>query len=300
MLLGALLWCVGFSVYAATVGVPTKRGNVLIWVALAVVALGAPAPRRTARSFVTTWLPIFAALGAYDLLRGASDGLYQRAHVNPQLAFDKFVGFGMAPSERLQSWGYVPGQHHIWDFATWLVYLSHFLAPLLVAVILWASGSSRTRLYALSVVMMSWLALATYAAFPAEPPWMSVPHDGGHVVRVVHAMWSDVGVHRAANVFAADHQAASKYSNPVAALPSLHAAFPMVMFMVLRGIRRWLDVVLVVYILAMGTALVYSGEHFVFDVVLGWIDAVVVCTLLSRILVRVPRRSAVSAQMATR
>jgi membrane-associated phospholipid phosphatase len=43
-----------------------------------------------------------------------------------------------------------------------------------------------------------------------------------------------------------------------------------------RGARWWLRVILVAYVLGMAFMLVYSGEHYFFDVVLGWSYTVVV------------------------
>jgi membrane-associated phospholipid phosphatase len=67
----------------------------------------------------------------------------------------------------------------------------------------------------------------------------------------------------------------SKYAFPVGALPSLHAAWPfllLVFFWPMAG--RW-RVLLVAYALAMAFTLVYTGDHFVFDILLGWAYVIV-------------------------
>ncbi len=59
-------------------------------------------------------------------------------------------------------------------------------------------------------------------------------------------------------------------------MPSLHAAYPlllMLFFWPLAGRWRWL---LPLYPLAMAFSLVYAGEHYVFDIFLGWLYAAVV------------------------
>lgn len=279
-------WLVAFAIYVAVSGVPTRRSNVLVWVTLGILAIGAARPRATLRSLVVDWLPVFSALVAYDLLRGVSDTLSSHAHIDPQVAIDKLIGGGEIMSAHLQGWLFTPGHPHLWDYAVWGVYVSHFIAPLFVAVVLWGTSSPRFRPYVLGVVALSWAALLTYALYPAQPPWMvaQAGEAGGHVTRVVHAMWNEVGVERAARVFSTSPAHANRYSNPVAALPSLHAAFPMLIFLYLRGIRRWLDWVLGAYVLAMGFSLIYAGEHFVFDVLMGWAYALVVWAWLRRVL----------------
>ena len=73
-----------------------------------------------------------------------------------------------------------------------------------------------------------------------------------------------------AKVFNGDAQLA----NPVAALPSLHAAWPLLVLLVLWPTMRRGRWVLVAYNLVMCAVLVYGAEHYVSDILLGWIYAV--------------------------
>jgi hypothetical protein len=282
------VWLAAFSIATATSGLPTKRGNVLLWMALLVVAIGVERPRATLRSFVTTWLPLFAALGAYDLLRGMSDDSSQAAaHTWPQMDVDLWLGGGELPATHLQRHLWDAASPAWYDYASWVVYQSHFFVPLVVAIALWSLRDRMAPAYVLALAATSWLALATYFLYPAQPPWM-VARDGlvdGHVARVVQHMWQDIGVDRAARVFTTSAANANRYSNPVAALPSLHAALPMLAAVVLWGRRRWLDALLGCYVLAMAWALVYGGEHFLFDIWLGWAYALAV-GVTARVLVR--------------
>jgi membrane-associated phospholipid phosphatase len=63
-------------------------------------------------------------------------------------------------------------------------------------------------------------------------------------------------------------------SNPVAAMPSLHAGAALLVSGFLWPVvhRRW-RAVLAVYVVLMALALVYTGEHYVVDVVAGWATA---------------------------
>ena len=64
-------------------------------------------------------------------------------------------------------------------------------------------------------------------------------------------------------------------SNLVAAVPSLHTAFVTLVALFLWGRvrRRWLRPLLLLYPLLMGLTLMATGEHWFFDVFLGWIYA---------------------------
>jgi membrane-associated phospholipid phosphatase len=61
--------------------------------------------------------------------------------------------------------------------------------------------------------------------------------------------------------------------NLVAAMPSLHAAYPAMLLLFFWNDGRWWRIGLALYTLAMGFSLVYGGEHFVIDVLVGWLYA---------------------------
>lgn len=288
--LGIAIWAGAFVPYVAIFGVPTSRSLVIVWALAAVLLTRLGDLRAGLRSLVLDFLPLFAGLAIYDALRGRADDLTPVAHVDPQMAFDKAIGFGQTPTERLQGWLYHPGHPHWYDFVAWSMHLSHFFLSTALLVVLWRIGSERFRPLLIGVITLSYAALATYWLYPAVPPWMA--SDQGHlhpVKRVIEAVWKDEGFHRApkllihhgvepANIGAhkvpaamqAAHQKKSAFSDPVAALPSLHAAIPMLLFLALRGIRGWITVLLAFYVVLMGVSLVYGGEHYTFDVFMGW------------------------------
>lgn len=289
------VWACAFAVSVALDGIPTNRVPLATWIVTGVIAVGAGSPRRTARSILLDWLPVFAALAAYDLLRGWSDGNAALAHSWPHLDIDQAIGGGTTPSEHLQEAFHVPGTVRWWDYGLWAIYVSHFIAPFAVAVALWARRSARFRPYLYGFVLLSFMGVATYAAWPAKPPWMLAQEGAtGPLVRIVQTMWGAVGVDTATRIWSTDIEA-SRYSNLVAALPSLHAAFPALIACALWSRRRGFNALLLAYPLLMGLGLVYGGEHFTFDIVLGWAYAVVAWVVASRVIARVRRRRSTPA-----
>ncbi len=129
----------------------------------------------------------------------------------------------------------------------------------------------------------------TYVVYPAIPPWLASERgDMPHTVRIVRAMWLEVGLSGVAKVFGEN----SKYAFPVGALPSLHAAWPFLLLVFLWPIAgRW-RVALVAYALAMACTLVYSADHFLFDILLGWTYVIVVVLAFRCLGPRLARRSA--------
>ena len=89
------------------------------------------------------------------------------------------------------------------------------------------------------------------------------------VQRTTAKGWEVLGV-GTAGMFS-DGQAAV---NQVAAVPSLHSAFvALVALFLWPRVRPALRPLLLLYPLAMGLTLMATGEHYFFDVVLGWLYA---------------------------
>ncbi len=83
----------------------------------------------------------------------------------------------------------------------------------------------------------------------------------------------------------------SEFANNVAAMPSLHAAYPMLILLFFWSrARRTVRALLVGYVLAMAFTLVYTGEHFVTDELAGWACAIAVYFAGSRLLDRRAQR----------
>ena len=74
-----------------------------------------------------------------------------------------------------------------------------------------------------------------------------------------------------------------EYSNPVAAVPSLHAAYTLLFAIYLWRVRRWARPLLAAYVAAMAFALVYTAEHYVADILLGWAYCVFAVWVVHRI-----------------
>jgi membrane-associated phospholipid phosphatase len=91
---------------------------------------------------------------------------------------------------------------------------------------------------------------------------------------VVPTVWATVHWANVDAVF----ETGSRYANDVAAMPSLHAAYSLLVVLFLWDLAparlRWVRPALALYPLAMAFALVYGAEHYVVDIVAGWAYAV--------------------------
>ena len=268
------LYFLGLILWTATYGIPVQRELVILWTcgALACVSIGRP-PWEIAQ-LVIDWLPIVAVLWIYDLTRGAADSIGIGVHYHPMIDFDKFVFGGEAPTEWLQARLYDPGVVHWYDVLFTFVYTSYFIVPFAVAGWLWARDRLAFHRFTRRLVTLALCGLATYVAFPAAPPWLAGEMGLiGEVHRTTGKGWEVVSV-GTASLFSKGQGS----SNLVAAVPSLHTAFVtlVALFLWSRVRHRRLRPLLLLYPLLMGLTLMATGEHWFFDVMLGWIYACVV------------------------
>lgn len=266
-------YAVALLVYCARIGVPVQRELVIAWICggLACASIGR-SPRQIVQ-LVIDWLPLTAVLLIYDLSRGAADSLGVAVHFESMIDVDRFLFFGETPTEWLQGHLFDSGAVHWWDVCFTIVYTSHFIVPFAVAGVLWARSRDEFLAFTKRFVTLSSAGLLTYIAYPAAPPWMA-SEEGllGEVHRSTARGWEVIDLQTAA-AFEKGQAAV----NLVAAVPSLHAAFPalVAMFLWQRVGRRWRPL-LALYPLAMAFSLVATGEHYVFDLLLGWAYAALV------------------------
>jgi membrane-associated phospholipid phosphatase len=273
---GGLLFFAWLVKTIVLVGVPTGREELaaIIIVGLAITSLGR-GWRRLAQVLLD-WLPFTIVLMAYDQTRGLAAKVGIKVHVRDIVDAEKWLFNGTVPTVWLQDHLYNPHHVYWYDAACTLIYTSHFLATPILAAILWLRDRALWVRYASRIIVLSIMGLITYILFPEAPPWLA-SKDGvipQHIARLSARGW--IWLHAShVNKLLAHAQKAG--SNPVAAMPSLHVAFAsMVALFIGSRIRSRWRYLLILYPIAMGFTLVYTGEHYVMDLLGGLLYAVVV------------------------
>jgi hypothetical protein len=286
VLRGRWLTVLSFSVFLAVTvaliavnGLFLSRDLLFLWVLVGLLALSVSDLKRWVRGLIFDWLPFAAWLVLYDLSRFFSEKLGTVPHVSPQIRVDQILFGDPVPTVRLQAALNTAGQVAWFDYIVWAVYMTHYFATLVIAAMLWRFAYPRFREFRRMVLTLATFGFITYVAFPAVPPWMAAKlHHLEPVRRIVNVdVWNALGIHVANSLV----ESGSGFFNQVAAVPSLHAAYPVLFLLFFWAGARWYwRVVLVAYPLAMAFALVYSGEHYVSDILLGWVYAVMAFVLV--------------------
>jgi PAP2 superfamily len=305
------VWAVVIAYRVATTGIAFNRELLLLYICtgLAVASIG----RRRVLYVLRDWLPFALVLVVYDLSRGAADLIGRPTLWHWQADADRWMFFGAMPTVWLQE--HLKRSHPPWwEVVSSTTYMSFFILPYVIAAVLWLRNRAEWEKFVRLFMVLSFSALVIYVMLPAAPPWAaarcsagdvgfgpSAPpcmfrsasrvSDGGILGRMSAAQpganqwieristrgWAKLNLDTARGLI--DEGQASV--NLVAAIPSLHAGLSAAIAIFLwRRVRRRYRPLLVVYPLIMAFTLVYSAEHYVIDILLGWALAViVVCSL---------------------
>ncbi len=215
-------------------------------------------------TFFLDWTPSLLLILGYDYMRGLVPIVVTKVHIRAMIYFDRLV-FHVVPTVALQQALFKPSMLHWYDYVAACLYLSHFIVPFVVAFVFWYSDRAYFKRYMAAMVVLSYLAFFTYLVFPAMPPWMAATQ--GFLPPVTHI--TDLAFAH----FAPSLTLPTVYNyfgaNLVAAVPSLHAAYPLMaaLFFVKKFPRY--GKLFFLYPLAMWFSVIYLGEHYVFDVLVA-------------------------------
>ena len=305
-------WVVVVVYRTATTGFAFNRELLLLYICTGLIAASIGQGRRMLY-VIRDWLPFAPVLVAYDFSRGAATLIGRPTMWHWQVDADRWLFFGNVPTVWLQERLKLPHPPW-WEIVISSVYMSFFILPYVVAAVLWLRDRNEWKAFVRVFVGLSFVALVIYAILPAAPPWaaarctardvvggpagpacmfrpargvpdggllgaMQTSRDGANnwVERIVTRGWGNLNLHTASALV--DQGQASV--NLVAAIPSLHAGLTVAVaaFLWTRVARKWRPF-LASYVLIMAFTLVYTAEHFVVDILLGWLLAAVVLLVI--------------------
>ena len=217
------------------------------------------------KRFLIYFLPFVVLLLSYDKLRSLAPLINNRVHYLEMVHFDRWLFGGILPTTWLQRYMYFG--HVAWyDFYFYFLYMLHFIAPILLAVAIWKYRVKYYSTFITALLILSYAGFITYVLFPAAPPWLA--SELGKI-EPIHRISSDVWAAFGVKDFSLYYKKLAP--NTVAVFPSLHAAFPFLFTLTIRKLwgNKWFALSLV-YPLSVGFGVVYLGEHYVIDVLLGF------------------------------
>ncbi len=172
---------------------------------------------------------------------------------------------GGIPTAALQHAFLTPGRWGPLDYGTVLIYLSYFLVPPAAVVTIWRWWPDQLRRYVTATLALFTVAGIINLLVPTAPPWYAALY--GKLTGVIQLGRAVVG-----EVSSPAYRYGSGLSgNAVAAMPSVHLGVTTLIACALWPTPlRWPALG---YLLAMGLAVVYGGEHYAVDVLAGMLLA---------------------------
>jgi len=156
------------------------------------------------------------------------------------------------------------------DLLTGIFYLNWVPLPLMFAFYFFATGK-KELFFGFSMVFFitNIIGFVLYYLYPAAPPWYYAAHGNQFIADTMGSRAGFinfdelVGIDIFKNIY-------DKNANVFAAVPSLHSSYPVILLYYARKMKKpWVTIGLSIFTLGIWFSAVYSGHHYIIDVLLG-------------------------------
>lgn len=243
----------------------------------------------TTRKLAVALLPFIVFAISYDWMR-----VYPNYEVNPidvkGLYEAEKTLFGIACDNTILTPCEYFARHHcaVADFLAGIFYLCWVPVPIAFGIYLYLTGKRGLYLrFAMVFLLVNLIGFVGYYIHPAAPPWYAMNYgfepllDTPGNVAGLGRFDELTGTH----IF---HGIYGRNANVFAAVPSLHAAYMVVAlaYAIMAKCRRWLIALFSVIMVGIWWTAVYSGHHYIIDVTLGILCALIGILLFEQGLMR--------------
>lgn len=231
---------------------------------------------RVTRKFVLGFVFFWMFWILYDAMRIFPNYMISSVHIVEPYLLEKTL-FGISSGGELltpNEW-LAERTNTISDFLSGLFYLTWVPLPMLYCLYLFNTDRRMLLRFSATFLFTNIVGFCIYYAYPAAPPWyvsyygfvedFSVPGNAANLLR-----FDDViGFPLFSSMY-------NKNANVFAAIPSLHAAYPVVLlYFANKQKKMWLTILCVVDVVGIWYAAVYSLHHYIIDVLLGLFCAII-------------------------
>jgi membrane-associated phospholipid phosphatase len=274
---------------AAAVAVPLVRRRLRLHPAASIAATAAGPfalavlfPRTRSRDAGMFVLQMWAFTVIHELPYDRPERLRERLRVRYPIAIDRILGAGELPNVRLQRSFSRPGQVTRLDRVLAIIHWAWFIEPHAALVWILMRDDARFPRAARQMAAAFDIGCVIYYSVPTAPPWWAAENgyvaeqEGAESEAIVAAaatphrlrrVMVEVGEGTWGRAWPALYS--SLGGNPWAAMPSLHFATSLLAAILLSesgtipGVAGW------TYVTTLAFALVYLGEHYVVDLLVG-------------------------------
>jgi hypothetical protein len=239
------------------------------------------------RKFILAFSAFIVFALIYQLMKAFPNYLFNLVDVAPLYNFEKTL-FGINVSGQIVTLNEFFAQHHntFIDLLCGAFYINWIPVPIAFGVWLYYKNKKQFLDFSLSFLLVNLIGFCIYYLHPAAPPWyvakygfdlhLGTPGETAGLSRVDEFL----GI----NIFGLIY---SRNSNVFAALPSLHCAYPVVvLFYALKNNTLIMRFLFAIFMIGIWFSALYSGHHYLTDVFLGLLCAVIGLVIFQYILLK--------------
>jgi len=224
------------------------------------------------KDYAIDWIPFIGFFLLYEFLRGFADDLspFRTLTLLWIYKLEQAI-FGTLPTLSLQQ---LFGENKLIINISLFFYALFFYYSFLTAFIIWIYNRNLFKEYANKFLLLSITGLVFFFLIPTAPPWLIEKSENLGIRRIIYEgnILDNYVILTLYNYLF--------HGNEVAALPSLHSAWPMFtsLFIVKKFKNRFRYLLLIIPLMV-GFSVVLSGEHFILDVLFGFFLAYLVLNI---------------------
>lgn len=224
----------------------------------------------TTRKFITGFSIFIIFWIIFDYMKAFPNYRYQTVHIQDLYEAEKRLfgiwqqGILLTPNEYWLQHG-----HIFLDILSGLFYLCWVPVPLAFAGYLFFKSRMAFLQFSLTFLLVNLIGFALYYIYPAAPPWYVQQHGFDFLAATPGntAGLEKFDLFFGTGIFNALY---SKSSNVFAAIPSLHASYPViVLFYAVKYKLGWIKSLFAVIMIGIWFSAIYTSHHYVLDVLAG-------------------------------
>ncbi len=228
------------------------------------------------RKFILGFCVFIVYWVVFDYMKAFPNYEFSNVHIGDLYHFEKYV-FGIKSGNTVLTPNEFLLQHQspFLDELSGFFYLCWVPVPLIFAGYVFFKNREEFLKFSLTFLWVNILGFLIYYIYPAAPPWYQ--HLFGNIFHA-HTPGNDAGLQRFDNMFHVKifQSLYAQSSNVFAAMPSLHAAYPVIVLY--YGLKNKLGKINIIFALIMAGiwfSAVYNNHHYIADVVAGIVCAVI-------------------------
>ncbi len=225
---------------------------------------------RLSRKFITGFSIFIIFWIIFDYMKAFPNYLYHTVHIESLYQAEKNL-FGIASEGVVLTPNEYWLAHHFTslDALTGIFYLCWVPVPLGFAAYLFFKKRDSFLQFALTFLLVNLIGFVVYYVYPAAPPWYVEQHGFEFLPRTPG---NTGGLERFDILFNTNifHSLYAKSSNVFAAMPSLHASYPLiVLFYGMKNKLGKINILFAIIMIGIWFSAVYNSHHYVLDVLAG-------------------------------